>query len=193
MYGQDKRTRCRCAPQAGAGNAAAQGPTGSTASKSPPTSNHSHSPSVSVCLVIHFFHIDIRRFKRSDQGENIIVTVALRHPTSCKSPLAGLLNDIIVCLTVFGHWLSGVKVGLLECSVKKPYIFPFVAAPVCVCHADLLLPHVYTIIHESIHPSIFYRSVPLRVVGGAGAYASIYTIINDSNIPLENNLKHVSR
>lgn len=72
-------------------------------------SNHSHSPSVRLCPVIHFFHTQIRRFKRSDWRENIIIIVALRHLTSSKSILAGLLNDIIMLLTVFGHWLSGQK------------------------------------------------------------------------------------
>lgn len=72
-------------------------------------SNHPHATSAGLCHVIPLFQTESRRFRRSDWGENITVIVALRHLTSCKSILAGRFPDIIVCLTVFGHWLSGWK------------------------------------------------------------------------------------
>lgn len=72
------------------------------------------SPSVCLCLVIHFFHTEIRRFHWSDWGENIIVIVALRHLTSCKSSLAGLFKWHHYVLDWFWSLAVRSKAGWIE-------------------------------------------------------------------------------
>lgn len=58
---------CRCTPRAGAANPAAKGSTGRPVSSSDlsPLQTTSPSPSVRLCPVIHFFHTEIRRFRKA--------------------------------------------------------------------------------------------------------------------------------
>lgn len=87
---------------------AAQPPISQISNLSPLELFHSKPLSLSLCAS-RPHDSEVRRLKRPDWGENRIVIVAPRQLTSCKSILAGLLNDIIMFLTVFGHWLSGQK------------------------------------------------------------------------------------